>query len=342
MKAAVWTGINQIEVKEVPMPVIGQEEALIKVKAAGVCATDYHIISGKLVIDEPPAIKGHEICGVVEAINTARTDIPVGTRCVIATSLGCGHCAHCRAGNQYLCREGSEIGYKPHDGGYAEYLKVPVSAIVPIPDAVSDEAGSILESVVCPTESLMNLGVPVAGTVFITGTGPAAIAYITAARIMGAGKIIVLARGEYKCALAKRFGADEVIDAKQTPEFGPQVFALTDGNGADIAIDATGAGEVIAQLPYCCKKGGHIILYGIPGDDEVISFPVKKLIVEEITVHGAVGNTKAWYPLVELIAAGKIDLDRMVTHRFSLEEIDQAFDLYRNHDKSLIKAIIKF
>lgn len=342
MKAAVWTEVNKVEIQDIPIPEISAEEALIKVKVAGVCATDYHVMSGKLKITDPPYVQGHEICGVVEKINTARSDIKVGMRCVIATSIGCGYCEHCRNGNQYLCKDSSEIGYKPHNGGYAEYLKVPVSAIVPIPDEVSDSAGGILESIVCPTESLMRLGIPLNGSVVITGAGPAAIAFIMASRVMGAGKIISIVRSEHAADRVKDFGVDYVINTKTTPNYSEEVYRLTGGEGADVVIEATGAGGVISNMPYCTKKGGKIILYGIPGDDEEINFPVKKLIVEEISIHGAVGNTRAWYPLVDLIASKKINLDKLVTHRFKLDDIDKAFDLYRNKEKSLIKAVIEF
>lgn len=98
----------------------------------------------------------------------------------------------------------------------------------------------------------------------------------------------------------------------------------------------------MTHMPDCCKKGGKIILYGIPGDEEKVSFSIKKIITEEITICGTVGNTKAWYPLVELAASKKLDPDRMITHRFRLEDIDKAFELHRNRDKNLIKAIIKF
>ena len=196
MKAAVWTGDDSVEIREIPLPAIGEEEALLKVRQAGVCVTDFHIISGKLRIGQPPNVQGHEICAEIAAINTARTDLEIGQRCVVATSLGCGHCEYCREGKQYICNESGEIGYYPNNGGYAEYVKVPVSAIVPIPDEVSDDAGSILESTVCPTESLMRIGVPFAGTVFIAGAGPAALAFIMVSKLLGASKIICLVRSE--------------------------------------------------------------------------------------------------------------------------------------------------
>ncbi len=342
MKAAIWTEVNKVEIKEVPIPEISNEEALIKVKVAGVCATDFHVMSGMIKICEPPYTQGHEICGVVEKINTSRTDIKTGMRCIIKTSIGCGICEHCRTGNEYLCKDGSEIGYKPHNGGYAEYVKVPVSAIVPIPDCISDSVGGILESVVCPTESLMRIGIPLNSTVFVTGAGPAAIAYVSIAKIMGAGKIISLVRSSSKAELMKKFGADETIDTTKVDDFTKEVFKLTNGIGADIVIEATGAGTVIEQAPFCCKRGGKVILYGIPGDDETVNISVKKLVTDEITLFGTVGNTKSWYPLVDLLASNKLNLEDMVTHRFKLEDIDKAFDLYRNNEKGLIKAIIEF
>ena len=341
MKAAVWLGDNHVEVREVPIPEIGEEEALLKVRAAGVCATDFHIISGKLKIGKTPNVQGHEICGEVVKINSKRTDIPVGQRCVVATSIGCGYCDYCREGKQYICNDSSEIGYYPHNGGYAEYVKVPVSAIVPISDKVSDKAGAILESTVCPTESLMRIGIPFAGSVVVAGTGPAGLAFIMVAKLMGAGKIIVLVRDEKSTVRAFKYGATHVVNIKNENPV-QEVLDITDGKKADVVIEATGAKPMIEMMPDYVKKGGNIILYGIPGDDEQIVFPVKKMIVEEISVHGAVGNTKAWYPLAKMIERGKLDLEQLVTHEFKLEDINKAFDLYRNHDKTLIKAIIKF
>ena len=342
MKAAVWYGEDKLIVQEVPTPEIGEEEALLRVRAAGVCATDYHIISGKLKIGKAPNIQGHEICGEVVKINSKRTDIPVGQRCVVATSLGCGHCDACREGKAYLCNESAEIGYQPHNGGYAEYVKVPVSAIVPISDAVSDKAGAILESTVCPTESLMRLGIPFAGNVVIAGTGPAGLAFLLLAKLMGAGQIIVLVRDEKSTRRALAYGATHVVNMKTSPDPVAEVSAITKGKKADVVIEATGAKPVIEGMFDYVKKGGNVILYGIPGDGEQIVFPVTKMIVEEISVHGTVGNTKAWYPLVEIIEAGKLDIEPLVTHEFTLDRINEAFDLFRKKDPTLIKAIIKF
>lgn len=342
MKAAMWVGVDKVEIREIPIPEIKEEEALIKVRAAGVCATDYHIMSGKVNIGVCPTVQGHEICGEVVKINTKRTDIKIGQRCVIATSIGCGHCDCCREGKEYICNESQEIGYFPHYGGYAEYTKVPVSAIVPISDKVSDRTGAILESAVCPTESLMRIGLPLASDVVIMGTGPAGISFIKAAKVMGASKIIVIVRDDIATERAYKYGATHVIDLKKSEDPEGEVERLTDGKRADMVIDATGAKPLIERAANFVKKGGDILLYGIPSESEQVVLPIKKLVVEEISVHGTVGNTKAWYPLVKLIESGILELESLVTHEFCLEDIDKAFDLYRRHDKSLIKAIIKF
>lgn len=342
MKAAVWLGENQVEVREVPVPEIGEEEALLKVRAAGVCATDYHIISGKLKIGKAPNVQGHEICGEVAKINTKRTDIMLGQRCVVATSVGCGYCDNCREGKAYLCNDSSEIGYYPHNGGYAEYVKVPVSAIVPISDKVSDKAGAILESTVCPTESLMRLGIPFAGSVVVLGTGPAGLAFIMVAKLMGAAKVITIVRDEKSTIRAYQYGATHVVNIKTSENPEAEVAKITDGKKADVVVEATGAKPMIESAFDYVKKGGNVILYGIPSDEDEVVFPVKKMIVEEISAHGAVGNTKAWYPLVKMIENGSLDLEKLVTHEFTLDEINKAFDLYRNRDKTLIKAIIRF
>lgn len=341
MKAAVWTGKEILEIKEMPLPEIGEEEALIKVRAAGICATDYHIISGKLKIGKAPNVQGHEICGEIYMINTKRTDLKLGQRCVVATSIGCGHCDYCKQGKQYICNESSEIGYFPHNGGYAEYVKVPVSAIVPISNKVSDKAGAILESAVCPTESLMRVGIPFSGSVVVLGTGPAGLAFIMVSKLMGASKVIAIVRDKKSTDRAFNYGATHVINIKET-DADIALLKITNGKKVDVVIEATGAKSMIESCFNYVKKGGNVILYGIPSDEEQTIYPTKKIIVDEITVSGAVGNTKAWEPLVKMIENGALDLEKMVTHEFKLEDINKAFDLYRNHDKKLIKAIIEF
>lgn len=341
MKAAIWTGPDKVEITELPMPHPQPGWALIKVRAAGVCVTDYHVISGKLKIGSPPNVQGHEICGEVVEINGA-SDIPAGTRCVIKTTFGCGECEMCRSGRAYLCDKTWEIGYTPFHGGYEEYLVAPIAAIEPIPDSVSDLAAAIMECCVCPTESLMRLGINKGETMLVTGNGPAALSFIMMGKVFGAGRVISVIRDPEKQKLVRSFGADEVIVSSDHDYILGRIKELTNGVMAPLVAESTGAPVIIERCFDYVSKGGRIIQYGICGDGDLVNLPVKKMVCDEITVYGTVGNATAWKTLIELTDKGVIDLEKMVTHIYRLDEINTAFDLYRNHDRKLIKAVVKF
>ena len=159
MKAAVWTGENKIEFKEVPVPQPGAGEVLVKVRSAGVCRTDLEVISGKFKYGRPPHILGHEIAGEVAAVGEGVKRRKIGERVVRETSVGCGACPECRRGDRHLCKNMEEIGTAPHQGGYAQYVKAPEDNLVIIPDNVGFDEAGIVESVVCPVGGLMRIGV---------------------------------------------------------------------------------------------------------------------------------------------------------------------------------------
>lgn len=340
MKAAVWTDYNKIEIKEVPTPVPGEGEVLIKVKAAGVCATDVHIITGSFRHATPPHILGHEIAGVVTECGK-RTTAKVGERVIINTVISCGKCVWCKSGRNEMCPEGSEIGYNPHNGGYAEYVVVPESCLVRIPESISFKEGAIIESLVCPAGSVLRFGIEMGSTVFIQGGGPAGIAYIQLAKANGASKAIVSARGKERIDYAKKFGADVVIDA-QNEDVYKRVMEETNGLGARYSIDAAGSVSSVEMAVRACANGGDIFFYGIPGEDSKINFPVTEIVLRHLNLHGVCGNYLAWDPFVALVASGQINVRDMVTHEYTLEGLSQAVERIKNSDRSLIKSVILF
>lgn len=339
MKAAVWTDINKIEIREVMTPVPRAGEVLVKVKAAGVCATDAHIISGSFAHATPPHILGHEICGEVAVLGEGVTDTKVGDRVIINTIISCGKCEYCRSGRNEMCLQGSEIGYNPHNGGYAEYVVVPAYTLVRIPDTISDKEGAIIESAICPAGSLLRFGMEMGATVFIQGGGPAGIAYTQLAKACGAGKVIVSVRGKERIAYAKKFGADVVIDAVSEDVL-KCLMEETDGRGARYSIDAAGTVSSVDLAVKAAANGGEIFLYGIPDKKAVIEFPVTEIVLRHLNLHGCCGNYLVWEPFVKLIESGRFHIRDMVTHEFALEDLSKAIDLIRNKDRSLIKAVI--
>ncbi len=339
MKAAVWTDYGKMEIKEVPLPVIGDDEVLLKVRAAGVCVTDLHVYTGKFIYGRPPHILGHEICG--EVVETGRNvmGLEKGQRVVVETSIGCGKCDFCKEGNRHLCVAREEIGTAPHTGGYAQYVKAPAQNLIPVPDEVSDEEAAILESVVCPSGGLMRLGVRFGETVVVYGVGPAGLAFIQTAKALGAGRIIAVARNRKRLERSLMFGADEIICSSEenVPE---QIGRLTDGAGAGLVCETTGAPGIIEETVQIAANGGRIILYGLPSEGASMQFPVKSIIMKQLGVYGVENNPFVWKPLLRLIAGRRINLKDMVTHTFPLDRIEDAFALLEDKKEDPIKIVV--
>lgn len=339
MKAAVWQDYGVLEVCEVPEPEPKNGEVKIKVMSAGLCITDLHVYTGQFIYGKPPHILGHEIAGEVCAIGEGVPAGMLGKRVVVETSVGCGICNACRSGNRHLCPEMTEIGFTPHPGGYAQYTCAPWQNLIEIPEGVGYDEAGIIESVVCPAGSLMRLGIGFGETVAVIGVGPAGLAYIQTAKLLGAGKVIALARSDESLARAKQFGADAVINTK-TEHAAERLLAETGGEGASLVIEAAGVPETIELAFQLVQCGGRVILYGIPGDDQKMEFPVQKIITQQLSVYGAVGNPHVWAPLLQYVAQGRINLKDMVTATFPLAQINEGFDLMRDRSKHLIKAVL--
>ena len=339
MKAAVWTDYGKMEVMEVPMPEISDDEVLIKVMAAGVCITDLHVYTGQFAYGKPPHILGHELAGQIEAVGANVTDYQPGDRIVAETSIGCGKCAMCKSGNRHLCADMTEIGFTPNNGAYSQYVKAPAANLFRIPDNVSYEEAGIIESVVCPSGALMRWGVKFGETVLVYGVGPAGLAFIQTAKAMGAGKVIAAARNQQRLERTLHFGADLIINTS-TEDLLARVLEETNGQGAGLVCEAAGAPATILQSFDAAARGGRIILYGIPGDKDEILMPASKIITKQLEIYGAVGNPFVWEPLLQMVSAGRINLRDMVTHTFSLDDIESAFRLIADKKENPIKAVV--
>lgn len=342
MKAAVWTEIGVMEIREVDIPKPKPGQALIKVHAAGVCVTDYHVYTGKLAYGKPPHIMGHEIAGeVVECNGISNPRIKVGTRVAIETYVDCGECEYCLRGERHLCVKGEEIGTAPHQGGYAQYICADIRNLVPLPDAVTYDEAGILEAVACPAGALYRIGVPMGSTVIVFGVGAAGLGFIQVARAMGAGKVIAVARDEQKLQRAKRFGATDTLNSAGigNDELLRRLAIETEGK-AHLSIEATGAPEMITTAVYAAGRAGHVVLYGLPESNAQMRFPVEQIVLNQLHVHGVTGYPPVWEPLVKMVESGAIDLKDMVTYSMPLDKIHEAFRLIEERDANLIKTVI--
>jgi L-iditol 2-dehydrogenase len=339
MLAAVWTDYGKIELQDVPVPEIAVHEVLLKVQAAGVCATDLEVYTGQFKYGRPPHILGHEIAGEVVKAGPRAGQWKPGDRVVVETSIGCGTCKACQSGNRHLCSTMTEIGFSPHNGGYAQYVKAPGANLFRIPDNVGYDEAGIIESVVCPVGALMRLGVGLGETTAVYGVGPAGIAFIQGARAMGAGKIIAIARHEDRLKRARPFGAEVLINSAKE-DVRQRILEETGGAGADLVCEAAGSEDTIAAAFGTVRRAGRIILYGIPPEDRRIPMPVISIITNQLEVYGTVGNPHVWEPLLQLVSAGRINLKDMVSRVLPLSRINEAFGMLRDRENKPIKIVV--
>ena len=337
MKAVVWYGERDVRYEQVAEPKVIDNWVKLKVLACGFCVTEHHIITGKINLCNPPHVLGHEICGkVVEVGSGVEKDI-IGKRVVVETYVGCDECEYCKNGMKHLCDAG-EIGYPPYQGGQAEYVCVPRSCIHFLPDEVSDNEAGIIEAVVCPFGAIMSSNVT-NKTILVYGAGVAGLSFIQASKIFGASKVVCVVRNDVKKEQAYHFGADVVIDSTKENVL-ERVKEETNGLGVDYFADATGSEKIIAEGFYYVKKGGGIILYGLPDKNAGVNLPIFDVILKQISLCGYTGNSLAWEKVIEFTKLGKLNLKDMVTITLPLSQINKAVEILDNKPKDMIKIVL--
>ncbi len=339
MKAVVWENDGNLHLNEnYPYPNCKDDWVVIKVVSAGVCATDLAVISGEF--GPPPLIPGHEIAGVIDKVGSRVKSVKLGDRVVVETAVSCGHCSECESGNKHLCRDSGEIGFPPYNGGYAEYVTVPENCIKHIPDNVSFDEAGIIEASLCPFGIIYRHGMKAGSTVLVQGNGVAGLSFLQTAKCFSASKVIMSVRRDSAVEMAKHFGADVVINTKNE-DLVERVMEETGGLGVDVSINATGNSSAIEKTVKVARSGGQVILYGIPDiTSKMPEFPVRDIILRQLTVLGGTNNQLAWEPLLSLVASGRFNVRDMITEIYPLEKVNEALETVKNKPDGFIKAVL--
>ena len=342
-RAVVQEGPRRLRFEEFPLPVIGAEDALLRVEACGICGSDYEQYAGVLPVAFP-VIPGHEPVGVIEEIGdvaAGRWGVKRGDRVAVETLLPCGYCLECVAGRYRLCRgKGvmSAYGYISTStppslwGGYAQYMYLdPHSLVHRVSPELPPELAVLFNPLGAGFRWAVDLpGMKVGDTVVILGPGQRGLASVIACREAGAGCIIVtgLAADERKLALARRFGADHTIDV-DAEEAVRRVREITDGHMADVVVDVTAyAVDAVSQSLDLARRGGTVVLAGTKGFKAVPDFISDKIVVKELSVKGAFGvDYPAYEAALRLIESGRYPLEEMHTHTLPLDEAEHALRL---------------
>lgn len=337
MKAVVWYGKNDVRYEQVVEPQVKNDWVKLKVLACGYCVTEHHIITGKIDLCNPPHILGHEVCGEIIEVGKGVEDSIIGKRVVVETYVGCDECEYCKNNMKHLCDAG-EIGYPPYQGGHAEYVCVPRACVHFLPDEISDNEAGIMEAVVCPFGAIMSSSVE-NKSILVYGAGVAGLSFIQASKIYGASKVICVVRNDVKKEQAYHFGADVVIDSSKENVL-QRVKEETNGLGVDYFADATGSEKIIEQGFKYVKKGGSIILYGLPDKNASINLPIFDVILNQISLCGYTGNSLAWEKVIEFAKEGKLNLKDMITKVLPLSKMNEAIEILDDKPKDMIKIVL--
>jgi threonine dehydrogenase-like Zn-dependent dehydrogenase len=343
-RAIVQTGPRALEERELPLPAIGPDDALLRVEACGICGSDYEQYEGALPA-KYPVIPGHEPVGRIAEIGgeaAARWGVGEGDRVCVEALAPCGKCGPCTSGTTHLCsgRGGiASYGVLSIDlppglwGGYAEYLYLPPAVrIHPIDESVAPEIATLFNPIGAGFRWAVAMPRLQPGeTIVILGPGQRGLASVIAAKEAGAGQIIVtgLERDARKLELAREFGADLTLVADRD-DIRTAVRQATGGRGADIVIDVTAyATSAVTQAIDLTRRGGRVVLAGTKGlGNPVPDFQSDKIVIKELTVMGALGVDHVNYDrAVRLIESRKYPLEKMHTHTLPLDDAERALRL---------------
>lgn len=352
MRAAVFVEKGRIVLEDKPIPAVGPLDALIRITTTTICGTDVHILKGEYPV-APGLTIGHEPVGVIEKLGSAVQGYREGQRVIAGAITPSGHSMACLCGCHSQDGAGTPHGFKAMggwrfgntiDGAQADYLLVPDAAVnlAPVPDTLSDE-----QVLMCP--DIMSTGfsgaesgaVRIGDTVAVFAQGPIGLCATAGARLMGATRIIAVEAVPERQEMARRLGADEIVDFSKGDAVS-EIMRLTQGRGVDVAIEALGRQATFEGALRVLRPGGTLSSLGVYSEN--LTIPLDAFAAglgdHRIVTTLCPGGKERMSRLMSVIASGRLDLRPLVTHRFSLDEIETAYDLFAHQRDGVMKVAI--
>lgn len=352
MKAAIFVEPGRIVIDEKPVPDVGPLDALIRITTTTICGTDIHILKGEYPVAKGLTI-GHEPVGLIEKLGSAVSGYEEGQRVIAGAITPSGHSAACLCGCASQDGAGTRHGFRPMggwrfgntiDGAQAEYLLVPdaMTNLAPVPPELTDE-----QVLMCP--DILSTGfsgaeraeIRIGDTVAVFAQGPIGLCATAGARLMGATKVIAVESIPARQERARAMGADHVVDFRASDAVA-EIMRLTDGRGVDVAIEALGRQETFEAALRVLRPGGTLSSLGVYATD--LKLPLDAFLAglgdHRIITTLCPGGKERMRRLMEVVASGRIDTRSFVTHRFSLDKIEDAYDLFANQRDGVVKVAI--
>lgn len=337
INAAFFDGKGKLAVRQIEVPSPGPGEVLIDVKASGVCGSDLHQFAGRW--QRPEFAPGHEVAGVITAIGAEVADVQPGDRVCVEPFTYCGSCRYCLAGRYFQCPEMGFLTLTAH-GGFAESLLAPSYALYRLPDTVSLEAGALAEPLAVAVHAARLAGISGADGVLVLGAGTIGLMCVAAARHLGSHGVYITARHAHQAEAALALGAAGILST-ETEELRRQIEQHFD-RGPEVVMEAVGsAARTFQQAIEVAGKLGRVALMG--GNTEPMDgINLEPVIMKELTIYGSgcygqIGTRKDFEITLEILESRPEAFEKLITHRFALEEIQEAFETAA--DKARTKAI---
>jgi L-iditol 2-dehydrogenase len=335
MKALVYTAPRRLELQDLAVPTIGQEEALVRIRAVGVCGSDLHGFLGKSKKRIPPLVLGHEFCGEVANVGNQVAGFKPGDPVVVYPLIGCGRCRFCQSRRENICPDRRVYGLDFH-GGLAEYVSVPSHCLFQMPGEMSFLEGSLVEPLANAIHVMEKCGDVAGQSGVVIGAGPIGLCVLWVARQLGANKLAIVDINPRRLETVRHLGPDFVIDAsKQEPV--QAILDWTQGHGTDFSIDAVGRSVCRCNTVDCAAMGGTAVWIGL--EEDSCEIDARSVVTREVQIRGTYAYTKANFTGAISLLETKALPYRTFTHIADFTDGQTIFDDLASGHSSITKAV---
>ncbi len=342
MKSLVLEKYNEFTLRETPLPELKPGWVLIKVEACGICGSDVHGMDGSTGRRQPPVIMGHEASGIIHQVSAEVHGWKVGDRVTFDSTISCGECYYCKRGDINLCDNRRVLGVSCNEyrqnGAFAEYVAVPAHILYAIPENISFEQAAMIEAVSVAVHAVAISQVKSDDTAVVIGCGMIGLLCIQALKAAGYKKVIAIDLITAKLEVAAELGADLTIKSNDS-QLLEKIMVETEGRGADLVLEVVGIESTVNQAVDCARKGGTVTLVGNLSSE--VRFPLQKVVTRQLKVQGSCASAGEYPLCLELISAGMIKVDLLISNVAPLEEGNEWFHRLYNKEEGLMKVILK-
>ena len=339
MKASYFLGDKKFEVRDLPLPEIGEQDVLVRVAACGVCGTDVHIYHGSKGSTDvkPPVVLGHELAGEVEKIGSQVTTVKPGDHVTIDPNIYCGKCHFCQIGKKQMCQNLYAIGVN-RDGGFAQYCVAPETQCYQLDKEVPLKYGAMTEPLACCVHGIDRAGIRQGDTVCVIGGGAIGLLMIQLAKLSGASKVILSEPVAMRREIGKKVGAWACVEPIHE-DIKERLKELLGTEGVDVVIECVGTSVAAEQAFLAADRGATILLFSVPKPESIYSLHLEEVFQKELTILGSMINPDTHGRAAALINSGVLKLEPIITHSFSVEQVEEAILMQQSADS--IKVIVE-